>query len=372
MGNYGQMIRAARVAQNISQREFARRLKIAPANACRLEQGQNAPSLRTLERVAEALGISLGELLSAPIPPRCAPVREEHIGISNIRLEPIVDGPTFAELCPATQASVLKREAEYTDLEHRLAIPSTTIVQLVHPLDPSRGGAESAARFVRSSCDAGTSTLADLSSLLEFRNVRIHFEQLPSQVKSLAFFEPTHQIFSFLLRDEDTPERHTYRLAYELGTACLFASNGYKFLKGRALAHRFARDFAAAFLMPAESVRAAVAQTGLTPTHWSYRALLALKTRFNVSAEAFAIRLEELELISPGIRKKFRDTLRNYYKENPDAMEPSPSLKPLVRYARLEIMRETVFEENDAIHLKTRTGKQKRGNREVASLKQRF
>ena len=90
--------------------------------------------------------------------------------------------------------------------------------------------------------------------------------------------------------------------------------------------------------MPAEAVRAAVAQTGLTAERWNIKSLLALKTRFNVSAEAFALRLEDLDLISQGLRRQFRDQLHAYYEAYPDAMEPNPCLKPLVRYSRLEIM----------------------------------
>ena len=337
MENYGQYIREARCARNISQREMARRLGIAPANACRLEQGGSVPTLRTLERVADALGISLGELLSTPIPQRpVEPVPE--VKSTDIHLESVVGSHRFSDLTPSSRTAVLKREAEYVRLERKLGIPSATMVQLVHPYDPTRGGAESAARYVRSSCDAGTSTLADLSSLLEFRNIRIHFTHLPSQVQSLVFFDCDRRTFSILLRSDDTPERHTYRLAYELGTACLFASSGYRCLEAKDPVHRFARDFAAAFLMPAEAVRAAVAQTGLTAERWNFKSLLALKTRFNVSAEAFALRLEDLDLISQGLRRQFRDQLHAYYEAHPDAMEPSPCLKPLVRYSRLEIM----------------------------------
>ena len=341
MLNCGEKIKRIRLAQNMSQVELARRLNVAPANVCRLEQGQNDPSLRTLERVAEALGISVGTLLSEDDSEKGV------VGTTNtsVRPEPVellelVEGASWADLSTSTRTAVLKREREYARLEAELGIPSATSVHLVHPLDVTHGGAESVARYVRSSCDAGTSTLADLSSLLEFRNVRIHFTQLPSQVQSIPFFNSVQRTFSILLQANDTPERHTYRLAYELGTAALFASRGYVFQTDRELVHRFARDFAAAFLMPAEAVRAAVAQTGLTASRWSLASLLALKTRFNVSAEAFALRLEELDLISQRLRHQFRDQLRAYYKAHPDAMEPSPCLKPLVRYSRLEIMRE--------------------------------
>jgi len=63
----------------------------------------------------------------------------------------------------------------------------------------------------------------------------------------------------------------------------------------------------------------------------------ARKVRFNVSAEAFALRLEKLGLITPSLRMRFRDELRAYYQSHPKSMEPEPHLQPLRESARMSV-----------------------------------
>ena len=49
----------------MSQRELARRIGSAQAAISRLESGQTDPQLSTLERIAEALGYDLCEVVQA-------------------------------------------------------------------------------------------------------------------------------------------------------------------------------------------------------------------------------------------------------------------------------------------------------------------
>ena len=88
--------------------------------------------------------------------------------------------------------------------------------------------------------------------------------------------------------------------------------------------HRFLRRFSAAFLMPEETVRKDVAQSGIAPYRWTFDLLVMMKSHFAVSAEAYALRLESLGLINPELRVKLRDDLRAHYQKNPKAMEPQP------------------------------------------------
>lgn len=92
--------------------------------------------------------------------------------------------------------------------------------------------------------------------------------------------------------------------------------------------------------MPEESVRFTVSQLGVRPDDWSLESVVWLKSKFNVSAEAFALRLESLGLISERLRQKIRDELHEHYKKHPKAMEPKPALPPLkigIRQKLLEI-----------------------------------
>jgi transcriptional regulator with XRE-family HTH domain len=57
-----QRVAAIRRAQGVTQEQLAERLGTAPRNIQRIEAGQNL-TLRTLERVAEALGVDPIDLL---------------------------------------------------------------------------------------------------------------------------------------------------------------------------------------------------------------------------------------------------------------------------------------------------------------------
>jgi len=55
----GSYIRRLREAAGLSQRELARRLGCQQPAIARLEAGQVSPNMRTLERIADALGLRL-------------------------------------------------------------------------------------------------------------------------------------------------------------------------------------------------------------------------------------------------------------------------------------------------------------------------
>ncbi|MCQ2395759.1 MAG: helix-turn-helix domain-containing protein [Kiritimatiellae bacterium] len=64
MKTIGDTIKALRKAKNLKQGELAKRLKMTSAQLCRIEGSKNAPSIKTLARIARALNVSLSELMS--------------------------------------------------------------------------------------------------------------------------------------------------------------------------------------------------------------------------------------------------------------------------------------------------------------------
>ena len=71
--DYGEQIAAVRRSLKLTQAEVARRLGWSPPNYARIEKGRFTPSLKSLEAIAEALGVSVGSLtaeaaLSAKVP----------------------------------------------------------------------------------------------------------------------------------------------------------------------------------------------------------------------------------------------------------------------------------------------------------------
>ena len=62
----GEQLRAWRAVRGLSQRDLAQRAGVVYPLVARLEMGQTDPRLSTLERLAEALGLSLVDLLTGP------------------------------------------------------------------------------------------------------------------------------------------------------------------------------------------------------------------------------------------------------------------------------------------------------------------
>ena len=72
----GERVRALREEAHLSQAEVARRSGLAKSFVSQVERGGQAASIASLDRIARALGLSLGVLFEdEPPPPR--PSREE-------------------------------------------------------------------------------------------------------------------------------------------------------------------------------------------------------------------------------------------------------------------------------------------------------
>lgn len=64
MSGLGRTIKSLRVAAGVRQGEFAQRIGVTQAYLCSLEAGKRSPSLELVERIAAALGVPSGALLS--------------------------------------------------------------------------------------------------------------------------------------------------------------------------------------------------------------------------------------------------------------------------------------------------------------------
>lgn len=73
----GENVRKARETAGLTQDEVQTRTGIAAPHLSRLEAGRHLPSLKTVKRVAEALGVDVCELLPKPSRPRPRKSRKE-------------------------------------------------------------------------------------------------------------------------------------------------------------------------------------------------------------------------------------------------------------------------------------------------------
>ena len=159
--------------------------------------------------------------------------------------------------------------------------------------------------------------------------MRIYRKLLKEETQSVTFWQRVQNRPVIVLNSGNTPERDLYRLAYELGSIGLFRMLGHA-IDETLVQHRFLVDFAVSFLMPSLTVRQVVASMGIGSKDWTFSKLVALKGYFGVSAESFALRLEELGLILPTLRLELREQLHAYYLAHPDAMEPQTSPTSLI------------------------------------------
>lgn len=317
-------IRALRVKRGLSQLGLAKRAGMSPAQLCKIERGQNGLTASTLRRLADALGVPVSTLLGES--PGGSGVEENSVGGRLDFSGQESYGPVFADGGSAGRvaAEVEEYGRAVLEMEDRLGVSSQTTMQLAYAYGSDENAAEVLARDLRVSLGMGSQPRADLAAVLENAGVRIVIVRRPSVFQSASFYNESRRSLLIALNESNTAERNAYRLAYELGGAVLFASRGFKSILDEGSSHRFLRAFTAAFLMPEEAVRAAVARFGVRPDGWTMPVLVYVKERFGVSAESFALRLESLGLIAPSLRHKLRDELRAGYAAHPRSMEPHP------------------------------------------------
>ena len=350
MQTIGDKIRALRKAKHLKQGDLAKKLGMTSAQLCRIEGAKHAPSVKTIARVAKALRVSVSDLMSDTLPKdsevkRCSSDEdriyadtEKSAAILSDSLKLVRETAEPDDALISIKRQLLAKEAEYTKIENELGISSGTTLQLSFPFSGDERGAEILARALRTSCDVGSAPFSNLVEILESRNVRIAFIKTINEIQSRSFYNTASHVLTIAINKRLMPERQLYRIAYELGYACVFGSTGFNTVHETAAMHRFIRRFAAAFLMPEDALRAIAIQLALGPTNWTMGLLLQLKHKFGVTAETFAHRLEKVELLSPSLRKHFKEELRNYYEEHANA-EPSPCLKPLAVDTRLALLK---------------------------------
>ena len=73
----GQSIKAARLAAHISQEQLAEKIPISASAISHYEKDRHRPSVETLEKIAEVLGVSVEELEKGNAPLRTGRVREK-------------------------------------------------------------------------------------------------------------------------------------------------------------------------------------------------------------------------------------------------------------------------------------------------------
>ena len=334
------IIKKMRQAQGLSQTALAKRAGMLPAQLCKLESGRNDVTGSTLRRLSEALNVKVSELLGERVEVERRVPDENAAAFDHMESRiPVVQSTWTTESVEKMSKCASDFDHEILCVESKLGISHGVSLQLIYPYGADETGGALVARDMRNSLGLGIAPVHDLETSLELCGVRISRLTMTNDFQSMSFYDTSRHTFSIVLNTRNTRERDVYRLAYEIGAVTAFAKAGFSTIRDEGETHRYLRRFSAAFLMPEESVRRDVAQCGITPGNWTFDLLVMVKERYGVSAESFALRLEDLGLIMPSVRTKLRAKLRAYYATHPKAMEPHGKSKQGRPAGRLAILK---------------------------------
>ncbi|MGN0844626.1 MAG: ImmA/IrrE family metallo-endopeptidase [Kiritimatiellia bacterium] len=357
--NIGAALRDLRIRRGLRQIELAALAEMNPGQISVLEHGHRTPSLRTFRRVCEALGTTPDDLLrvagGSPTTPPPGTSPETDSLLPGLR--ELFETPEEKLFAPLTRRGILRTtrldsyaaplptEETITLLEQRIfdylrvetlcgAFRKTSI-PLTIPFRTTTDGAESLAAAVRSFLGIGDSVILDSVSLLENRGIRILFLELPHGAESFSFYDRNNSGAFFVVNSNNTPEKQLFRIALELAYLYLFIHNGEKPVFESAEANRrFAKYFAACFLLPRNAILFIANSLGTGRGDWTYPLVLRIKRHFGVSAEAFCYRLLELNQIHESAVTGILASIRGFY-ETHQNREPGETLPSLLTNSRL-------------------------------------
>lgn len=259
----------ARTRLGLSQARLARLAEVSPRSIANYEGGDSVPAWDVVVRFSESLDVPPGFFE--------APALET--------IEP--DAASFRAL---SKMSALKRDASLASgslaialndwLENRLRLPSPNVPRY----EKGARDPESAAQRLRLEWDMGYAKVPNVVHLLEAHGVRVY--SLPEGLLDVDAFSFWWRGTPFvLLNTRKSAERGRFDAAHELGH--LVMHGDYDIPRGRDREFE-ANRFAAAFLMPEESVLAA----GLRNAN--AERVIEAKSKWDVAATALAHRLHEL------------------------------------------------------------------------------
>ena len=342
-----------RKIKNLKQSDLADLTGMSAAQLCHIEKARNAPSVRTLRRIADALGVSMEKIAGRHVQEQYleeAEAENEKKAKASVRkakpqpeadkrndepfsgLEFVQEG-VRALLPGGTMDSIWKKIREYRKLEAACNVPAEPAFQFTLPIICSLHSAENLARQVRTMCGIGSAIIFDTIVFFESKGIRVISLELPEGIDSFALYEKETRNAFVIISKGISDERQQFRTVLEIGNVFQYVSAGCNAIVDSPNIRRFSREFASAFIMPEETVRDLSLMLGLGVDWWSYDMLLQVKQRFGVSAETFAYRLEELELIGAARRTEFIKQIRDYYEAH-DSCEPSPVNRRSLRSSR--------------------------------------
>jgi Zn-dependent peptidase ImmA (M78 family)/DNA-binding XRE family transcriptional regulator len=296
----GQRIAEARKARGKTQEEVADFLGCSRPTYIAIEKGDRPAKSDEIIKLASFLGRKVNELVRPTEPvvdlqPHLRAAVERRKGADEEALNAAID--EFQRLAE-----------DYRDLERLMNAPLRFHYPPEVTLSPridSAELAESVAQQERQRLGLGDQPVIYLRNTLEWDvGLRIFYWNLPSPIAGMYAY--TADLGGcILVNRKHIPERRRVSMLHEYGHLIVDRYKpgiDYLTVPGRKPANeRFAESFALNFLMPASSVRQRFHDVVTTTGDFQVADLRRLSHFYYVSAEAMALRLEQLGLVPKGI-----------------------------------------------------------------------
>jgi Zn-dependent peptidase ImmA (M78 family)/DNA-binding XRE family transcriptional regulator len=262
----------ARQRRRLTGKGLAELARISAITVSRLENGENQPDEETIARLARALSYP-AEFFFDDDP--------EEVDTGAVSFRSLTKMSAKERDAAIAAGSLGVQLSDWVEGEFRL--PKANVLDLSYETNP-----EVAARSLRQFWSLGEKPIGNVLGLLEVNGIRVF---------SLAENTATVDAFSFwrnerpfvFLNNFKTAEHSIYDSVHELGHLAMHRHAGTQPSRP---AEREANQFASAFLMPADDVRARM------PRFITVSTIIEAKKRWRVSAMAMAYRLHALGLLS--------------------------------------------------------------------------
>ncbi|MBX8496004.1 XRE family transcriptional regulator [Pseudomonas cichorii] len=293
----------ARVRRRFTKARLAKELGITSRSLQNYETGASYPELAVLEKIAKLLNFPQQFFFLDEDMPE---LREHSVSFRKLsKMTDALKSCTFA-------VGVIAFRVNHW-IEERFNLPSAVLPDL-SDLAP-----EEAAATLRRVWGLGNAPISNMIHLLESKGIRVF--SLAEETREVDAFCTWYEGKPFVfLNTIKSAERSRFDAAHELGH---LVRDVYTMQHGKAHGPEMERQadaFAAAFLMPRESVAAN------QPPAYSIRYLMKLKHYWGVSLAAMAYRFNSLGLVSEwNYRSLCIDIAKSGYRTN----EPEPMAREI-------------------------------------------
>lgn len=265
----------ARVRRRLTKAQLAKELGITSRSLQNYETGASAPDAETLVRISKLLNFPQQFFFLEEDMPEI----KEH-AVSFRKLSKMTDA---MKLCTFAAGAIAFKLNQW--LEERFSLPIADLPDL-SDLPP-----EEAAATLRREWGLGNAPIPNMIHLLESKGIRVF--SLAEEAREVDAFCTWHEGKPFIfLNTIKSAERSRFDAAHELGH---LVRDVYTMRHGQSHSQEMERNadaFAAAFLMPAQSVAAN------QPPAYTIKYLMRLKHYWGVSLAALAYRFSSLGLVS--------------------------------------------------------------------------